>query len=314
MGPKAISVAISGCRLQRGKRFEIAEEVRRQFQSGLNLTRSPSRGTGVCGKVNDMGTPDDILAYNRRAWDRQVQRGNKYTVPVGQEEIARARNGDWSIALTPTKLVPSEWFQPLFGLDVLCLASGGGQQGPILAAAGANVTVFDNSPAQLAQDRLVADREGLTIETVQGDMANLSVFTDARFDLIVHPVSNVFVPDVKPVWREAYRVLKPGGTLLSGFMNPVHYLFDPFALEAGELRVVHRFPYSDVESLSDAERAKLAEQDAPLEFGHTLDDQIGGQINAGFLLTGFYEDIDPDTILGKHIPSYIATRATKPRP
>jgi SAM-dependent methyltransferase len=257
---------------------------------------------------------DDILTYNRRAWDRQVERGNQWTVPVGYEEIARARNGDWRIALTPTKPVPRDWFPHLVGLDVLCLASGGGQQGPILSAAGANVTVFDNSPAQLAQDRLIADREGLTIETVQGDMADLCVFPDAQFDLIIHPVSNVFVPHVKLVWREAYRVLRPGGTLLSGFMNPVHYLFDFFALEAGELRVAHCIPYSDVSSVSDGERAKLSEQEAPLEFGHTLGDQIGGQINAGFVLTGFYEDIVPDTILGKHISSYIATRAVKPRP
>jgi SAM-dependent methyltransferase len=197
---------------------------------------------------------------------------------------------------------------------VLCLASGGGQQGPILAAAGAKVTIFDNSPAQLAQDRFVAERDGLVIETVQGDMADLRVFPDARFDLIVHPVSNVFVPDVKPVWREAFRVLKPGGVLLSGFMNPVHFLFDFFALERGEFRVAHSIPYSDQESLSDEDRARLAEQDAPLEFGHTLADQIGGQIAAGFALTGFYEDIDPDTILGKYISSYVATKATKPRP
>jgi SAM-dependent methyltransferase len=258
-----------------------------------------------------MSEPQEILRYNRRAWDRQVERGNPWTVPVGQEEIALARNGEWQIVLTPTKPVPREWFPRLVGLDVLCLASGGGQQGPILAAAGANVTVFDNSPNQLAQDRLVAEREGLTIEIIQGDMADLSVFTDSRFELIVHPVSNVFVPDVKPVWREAYRVLRPGGTLLSGFMNPVNYLFDFFALEAGELRVTHSIPYSDVRSLSDGERAKLSEQGTPLEFGHTLDDQIGGQINVGFVLTGFYEDIDPDTILGKHIPSYIATKATK---
>jgi SAM-dependent methyltransferase len=74
---------------------------------------------------------------------------------------------------------------------------------------------------RLAQDRLVADREALTIESRQGDMAELSVFPDESFDLVFHPVSNVFVPDVKPVWREAYRVLRPGGTLLSGFMNPV---------------------------------------------------------------------------------------------
>ena len=97
-----------------------------------------------------MNNPEDVFVYNRQAWDRQVQRGNRWTVPVSSEQIARARNGDWSIVLTPTKPVPLEWFPPLVGLDVLCLASGGGQQGPILAAAGANVTVFDNSPARLA--------------------------------------------------------------------------------------------------------------------------------------------------------------------
>jgi SAM-dependent methyltransferase len=237
----------------------------------------------------------------------------RYTVPVGPEIIALARRGRWQILLTPTKPVPAGWFPDLAGINVLCLASGGGQQGPILAAAGAKVTVIDNSPRQLAQDRLVADREGLTIETIQGDMADLSVFPDGRFDLIVHPVSNVFALDVRPVWREAYRVLRPGGSLLAGFMNPVQHLFDVSALERGEFRVAHRIPYSDRESLSDQERARLAEQGTPLEFGHTLDDQIGGQLAAGFVLTGFYEDIDPDTVLGEHIPSYIATKALKPR-
>jgi ubiquinone/menaquinone biosynthesis C-methylase UbiE len=86
-------------------------------------------------------------------------------------------------------------------------------------------------------------------------MADLCVFPDARYDLIIHPVSNVFVRDVKPVWREAFRVLKPGGVLLSGFMNPVYYLFDVLALERGELRVTHRIPYSDRESLRDEDRA-----------------------------------------------------------
>jgi ubiquinone/menaquinone biosynthesis C-methylase UbiE len=187
-----------------------------------------------------MGKHEDILTYNRQAWNRQVERRNKWTVPLSAEEVARARIGDWRIVLTPTKPVPAAWFPPLGGLEVLCMASGSGQQGPILAAAGANVTVFDNIPAQLAQDRLVAEREGLRIDTAQGDMAYLSVFTDSRFDLIIHPVSNVFVLDVKPVRREAFRVLKPGGPMLSGFMNPVYYLFDFFALEAGELRVAHR--------------------------------------------------------------------------
>ena len=106
--------------------------------------------SGHCGEIEPMSIPEDILLYNRRTWDRQVERGNPWTVPVSSEAVARARNGDWWIVLTPTKPVPSDWFPPLVGLDVLCLASGGGQQGPILAAAGANVTVFDNSPARLA--------------------------------------------------------------------------------------------------------------------------------------------------------------------
>ncbi len=258
------------------------------------------------------GRTDEIPGHNRRAWDLQVERGNRWTVPVGPEEVARARGGDWSLVLTPTRPVPADWFPPLAGLDVLCLASGGGQQGPILAAAGASVTVFDNSPAQLAQDRLVADREGLRVETVLGDMADLFAFPDGRFDLIFHPVSNVFAADVNPVWREAFRVLRPGGSLLAGFVNPVQYLFDDIALERGELRVAHRIPYSDLSSPTDEERARLIEEGRPLEFGHTLGDQVGGQLAAGFLLAGFYEDIDPESVLGGYIPSYIATRALKP--
>ena len=92
----------------------------------------------------------------------------------------------------------------------------------------------------------------------------------------------------------------------------MHYLFDSAALERGEFRVAHRIPYSDLENLTDEERARLAGEGTPLEFGHTLAHQIGGQLAAGFALTGLYEDIDPYTILGEHIPSYIATKALKP--
>ena len=149
----------------------------------------------------------DVVAYNRQAWNQQVAQGNPWTVPVSAEVIAEERIGRWAIVLKPNIPVPRSWFpDPLNGRDVLCLASGGGQQGPVLAAAGAQVTVFDNSPAQLACDRLVAAREGLTIRTVQGDMADLSAFADESFDLIFHPVSNLFAPDVRPVWRECHRV------------------------------------------------------------------------------------------------------------
>jgi SAM-dependent methyltransferase len=253
----------------------------------------------------------DILAYNRHAWDRRVEQGDRWTVPVGPEVIAAARRGEWQIVLTPTRPVPREWFPELVGLDVLCLASGGGQQGPILAAAGACVTVLDNSPAQLAQDRRVAEREGLTLETVQGDMANLSAFPDGQFGLIVHPCSNCFVPDVKPVWREAFRVLRSGGVLLAGFTNPALFVFDDALAEKGELQVRYAVPYSDVTSLTDEERRRYTDRDEPLVYGHTLEDQIGGQLEAGFLLAGMYEDRDPRHALARYLPTFMATRAVR---
>lgn len=255
----------------------------------------------------------DIRAYNREAWNRAVSQGNIWTLPVSPEAIAQARQGEWRILLTETKATPRHWFPAdLTGVDVLCLASGGGQQGPILAAAGANVTVFDNSPAQLAQDRLVAEREGLAIVTIEGDMRDLSALADASFDLIFHPVSNVFIPDVLPVWREAYRVLRPGGILLAGFMNPLIYLFDrTLAEEQNMLQVRYSLPYSDLTSLSEEDRLRLNGPDAPYEFGHSLTDQIGGQLAAGFVLTDFYEDIQPHDVIAQFAPSYVATRAVK---
>ena len=149
----------------------------------------------------------DIRAHNRIAWDALAERGDQWTVPVSPQKIEEARQGRWTIVLTPIKPVPREWLD-IAGQHVLCLASGGGQQAPILAAAGATVTVLDNSPKQLESDARMAERHGLAISTVLGDMANLHMFADAAFDLIVHPVSNCFVPDVRPVWREAFRVLR----------------------------------------------------------------------------------------------------------
>ena len=247
----------------------------------------------------------DIRAYNRQAWDRQVEQGNVWTVPVSSLVIAVARQGQWQIVMTPTKPVPRSWVPELAGLDTLCLASGGGQQGPILAAAGARVTVLDNSPRQLAQDRFVVERDRLDITTVEGDMRDLSMFPDHSFELVVQPVSNLFVPDVRPVWREAFRVLRHGGVLLAGFNNPVLYILDTDKAEQGVFELKYSLPYSDVISLSDQERQRYLDEGAPFEFSHTLEDQIGGQIDAGFLISGFYEDHDPDILDGRdYAPVY----------
>jgi SAM-dependent methyltransferase len=256
-------------------------------------------------------TPPDILNYNRKTWDAAVEYGSVWTIPVSESVIAAVRRGAWDIVLTPTRVVPHTWFPPLAGCRLLCLASGGGQQGPVLAAAGATVTVFDNSPKQLARDAQVAAREGISLTTVQGDMADLGAFADDTFDLIVHPCSNLFVPDLRPVWRDAWRVLRPGGYLLAGFANPDKYIFDQFKADEGVLEVRHVLPYSDVKSLTASERQQLVEDEQPLEWSHTLEDQIGGQIEAGFAIVGFYEDRWPGNAIDEYMATYFATRAKK---
>jgi 2-polyprenyl-3-methyl-5-hydroxy-6-metoxy-1,4-benzoquinol methylase len=116
----------------------------------------------------------DVRRYNQEAWNREVERGNEWTVPVGEDVIEAARRGRWEVVLTNTKPVPRAWFPDLEGADILCLASGGGQQAPIFAAAGANVTVLDNSPKQRAQDRFVAARDSLALKTAEGEQLVLS--------------------------------------------------------------------------------------------------------------------------------------------
>lgn len=258
-------------------------------------------------------TDIDPIAHNRAAWDKQVALGNEWTQPVSPDVIARARGGEWSIVLIGYEPVPRDWFPAdMRGVDVLALASGGGQQAPVLAAAGANVTVFDNSDAQLAQDRLVADREGLDLRTVQGDMRDLSAFGDASFDLVFHPVSNLFCPELMPVWRECYRVVRPGGALLAGFMNPDLFIFDREAEDhRKELVVRHKLPYSDLTHMSADERSRWV-GDGPLEYSHTMTEQVGGQLQAGFVLTVFVEAPHHAAISAAFMPGYFATRAVKP--
>ncbi len=254
----------------------------------------------------------EIREYNREAWNKEVENGNQWTKPVSSQEVEAARHGDWKVVLTPTIPVPREWFGDLHGKEVLCLASGGGQQGPILSAAGANVTVLDNSPRQLERDRMVAERDGLKMITIEGDMRHLDMLADNSFDLIFHPVSNTFVDDILAVWREAFRVLRKGGALLAGFTNPINYIFDFDKLDEGIIEVAHTIPYADLTDL-EPEKLKQHMQDQwALEWSHTFNTQIGGQLQAGFHLVGFYEDIDPGSPLEKIMPSFFATRAVKP--
>ena len=89
-------------------------------------------------------------------------------------------------------------------------------------------------------------------------MRDLSAFDDQAFDVVFHPISNLYVPDVRPVWRECLRAAA-GGRLLSSFYNPVVFVGDrdPRYAEQGLIRPAHALPYADTRHL-DAEALDAA--------------------------------------------------------
>lgn len=249
----------------------------------------------------------DVVSHNESAWDNYVDQKDRWTIPVSAQDLKDAKIGKWRVVLTATKAVPFDWFPQLQGTKILGLACGGGQQGPILASLGAEVTIFDNSSKQLQQDRTISDQFNLNIKTVQGDMRDLSVFPDNSFDIIFNPCSIVFVDDLSAVWKECFRVLKPDGVLMTGLMNPIS-----FQLDEDSLKLRYKQPFSDLHSLSKGELERLKKENEALVFGHSLTDQIGGQLKAGFMMTDMYEDTwGGENVMDEYFPVYLATRAIK---
>lgn len=248
----------------------------------------------------------DYQDKNAETIDRWIEEGWEWGIPISHEEYEKARQGDWSMLLTPTKPVPREWFGSLKGKRVLGLASGGGQQMPVFAALGAVCTVFDYSPRQLESERLVAEREGYSIEIIRGDMTKPLPFADGSFDLIFHPVSNCYVREVKPIFKECFRVLAPGGVLLSGLDNGVNFLF----VDEDKRDEMCVFPFDPV--ANPQQRKQMEDQDDGFQFSHTMEEQVGGQLEAGFRLTHLYEDTNGAGTFHEHnIPCFLATRAIK---
>ena len=287
------------------RRVRYGAAIRTCYANAISQVKTNETYEGIV-----MSEPDPAK-FNRTAWDN-IARSGRWFDPVDSTTIDSARTGDWSLRLTATKPIPKTWLGDVTNKRILCLAGGGGHQGPVLAAAGACVTVLDFSEEQLAIDRRVADEHGLELETVAGDMRDLSIFDDGRFDLVVNPCSVNFCPDVRPVWIEAARVLRCGGELLAGLIQPVNYLFDARRLAAGDFVVRHRIPYSDVDLPQD-ERDRTIGTQRPIEFGHTLTDLIAGQLAAGLVLTDLFEDRwGGKDLLSDFIPIFLATRASKP--
>lgn len=243
---------------------------------------------------------------NAETIDRWVENGWEWGVPISQEQFRAAVSGDWQMLLTPVKPVPREWFPPLRGTKVLGLASGGGQQMPIFAAQGAECTVLDYSERQLESERMVAAREGYAIEIVRADMTKPLPFPDASFDLIFHPVSNCYIEDVQHVWDECFRILRPGGLLMAGLDNGFNFLFG----DEDEQEIRYSLPFNPLRDPKLME--DLRQTDSGVQFSHTLEEQIRGQIRAGFRLLDLYEDTNGSGFLHEHgVPTFWATLAQK---
>lgn len=245
---------------------------------------------------------------NAAVIDRWVEEGWEWGVPITHEEFVSAQNGKWDVLLTPTKPVPHAWFGELKGKKVLGLASGGGQQMPVFSKLGADCTVLDNSEKQLEAERTVAERENYSINIIKGDMTEKLPFEDESFDMIFHPVSNVYVEDVYHVWNECFRILKKGGRLLSGLDNGISFLFE----ENDPLRVVNPLPFNPLKMTEERLNSMIANGDG-IQFSHTLEEQLGGQLKAGFTLKALYEDCDREggSEIRKYYPQYFATLAIK---
>lgn len=249
---------------------------------------------------------DNYQDINAATIDRWIAEGWEWGVPISHEEYLDAKNGRWDVLLSPTKPVPHEWFGDLKGKRLLGLASGGGQQMPIFTALGAKCTVLDYSPRQLESERLVAQREGYEIDIIRGDMTEPLPFEDNSFDLIFHPVSNCYVREVKPIFKECFRVLKPGGILLCGLDNGVNFMF----VDEDDRSQLCTFPFDPTKDPELMRR--MQEADDGVQFSHTMEEQLGGQLEAGFRLTHLYEDTNGQGALHEHnIPCFLATRAVK---
>jgi len=228
---------------------------------------------------------DQVARYNIERWQALVKAGALFTRPWLELDLASARE----------RVDPKGLFGELGGKEVLCLASGGGQQSVAFTLLGARVTVADLSAAQLEQDEIAARHYGLTIKTLQADMRDLSALPEAAFDLVYHPYSLNFVPDVRQVFQQVARILRPNG--LYHFMCA-----NPFVCGLGTgdwdgKGYSLKLPYIDGVEIAYADESWVFQADTPepkpiggpREYRHTLSTLINGLAEQGFTLTHLEE-------------------------
>lgn len=263
--------------------------------------------------MNESIMDKDYTQVNASIWDNINECLTDKATAISHEAYLAAKGGALDVTLAGVRLVPRSWFPPLKDADVLALACGGGQQAPVFAAHGARVTVTDVSARQLNNERLVAQREGYNIRVLEADMSQPFPFADASFDMIFNPVSNCYIRDILPMQRECTRVLRPGGVLMTAFVKEEHFLFEPDFQREDVLISRHPLPFDPLRDLTAEQRRKQLDNQMPLAFSHTLTEQLGGLMQAGFELTDIFEDGDGGGLFDRWMQSYVAIRAVKKR-
>ena len=240
-----------------------------------------------------------MLAHNARAWDRLAEGLAPLARPAADEAFADPRTWLGSGGSAGRSWLPDR----LDGLEVLCLAAGGGKHGPLYAAAGARVTVIDLSSAMLDLDRQVARERRIDMEILQGSMDDLSMLAAARYDLVIHPVSTCYVPDVRRVFTEVARITKPGGRYVSQHKTPASLQASAEPTAGGRYALTR--PQTSGEPLPPEPPSRLRETGTQ-EFIHTFTSLLGGICAAGFTI----EDVcEPDHTLPAAVPGSFAHRA-----
>ena len=242
---------------------------------------------------------DAVLAHNARAWDRLAEGLAPLARPAADEAFADPRTWLGSGGSAGRSWLPDR----LDGLEVLCLAAGGGKHGPLYAAAGARVTVIDLSSAMLDLDRQVARERRIDMEILQGSMDDLSMLAAARYDLVIHPVSTCYVPDVRRVFTEVARITKPGGRYVSQHKTPASLQASVETGATGRYELL--YPHAGGGPLPPAPPSRLRETGTQ-EFIHSLTSLLGGICAAGFTI----EDVcEPDHTAPAAVPGSFAHRA-----
>jgi SAM-dependent methyltransferase len=224
------------------------------------------------------------LRANQQCYDALV---------AGQAALCRPAS-DAELADPLGTLDPMGWLGGnVSGKRMLCLAAGGGRQSAIYATAGAQVTVVDISPAMLELDRQVAHRRGLSLRLLQASMDCLDMLGNGSFDIVVHPVSTCYVPDVVPVFREVARVLRPGGIYVSQHKSPISLQASHGRDIAGCYRIEHEYYRSDAIPNPQQESAaskRLRERGA-VEYLHRFEELIGGICRNSMVVEDFIEPV-----------------------